>query len=86
MDNTHGTCSKCGGRVTTPQRWYGMMPPIPTCENCGATLQQPHGEVLPMEGGRKGENFQIAPSGNKMPNAIDQGREPQAKRPTGAEG
>lgn len=49
----HGTCSQCGGPVTTPRHWLGVNPPIPTCRRCGATKKQPHGHVIEMEGGRR---------------------------------
>jgi hypothetical protein len=49
MDKTVGTCSECGGRVTLPDAWMGMNPPIPTCQKCGARAKQPHGPVIPME-------------------------------------
>lgn len=48
MDHTVGTCSICGGRVTTPAAWMGTRPPIPRCESCGATKRQPHGRVIDM--------------------------------------
>ena len=46
---THGTCNQCGGRVTTPRAYMSVVPPIPTCERCGATKKQPHGAVIEME-------------------------------------
>lgn len=48
-DITVGTCSLCGGRVVIPATWMGLNPPIPTCQGCGATKVQPHGNVIPME-------------------------------------
>ncbi len=47
--NIHGTCGRCGGRVTTPRLWGGIHPPVPSCESCGAQVKQPHGPVLDME-------------------------------------
>ena len=44
MDQTIGTCSICGGRVTAPNM---MVNPVARCESCGAT-QAPHGPVIPM--------------------------------------
>lgn len=29
--------------------WLGTVPPIPTCETCGATMKEPHGPVIEME-------------------------------------
>ena len=49
----HGTCSLCGGAVTTPDMWGGINPPIQTCQNCGATKAQPYGPVIQMEKPRK---------------------------------
>lgn len=49
MNTTIGTCSRCGGRVSVPTIWHGVVPPIPTCESCGATKAQPHGPVVPMD-------------------------------------
>jgi hypothetical protein len=51
----HGTCSKCGGAVTTPDTWLGIRPPTPSCEGCGATKKQPHGPTVLMEPRRKPE-------------------------------
>lgn len=58
-DRTVGTCSKCGGRVTFPSAWMGLKPPIPRCESCGATKNQPHGPVIEMQGGRHGGRHDI---------------------------
>jgi hypothetical protein len=44
----HGTCSLCGGPVTTPATWLGVMPPTPTCQRCGATQREAHGPVIDM--------------------------------------
>ena len=49
MNITIGTCSLCGGRVTVPEAWAGMNPPVPTCELCGATAKHPHGRVIDMD-------------------------------------
>lgn len=32
-----GKCSNCGGNVSVPTVWYSVVPPVPTCEKCGAT-------------------------------------------------
>lgn len=34
-----GSCSNCGGSVTVPTAWYGMLPPIPRCQRCGAVAK-----------------------------------------------
>ena len=44
---TVGTCGLCGGRVTVPGVWQSIIPPVPTCESCGASVAE-HGPVLPM--------------------------------------
>jgi hypothetical protein len=31
-----GSCSICGGNVTVPDTWYGINPPVPRCDSCGA--------------------------------------------------
>jgi hypothetical protein len=33
---TVGRCSICGGHVVVPNLWAGSVPPVPTCEICGA--------------------------------------------------
>jgi hypothetical protein len=43
-----GTCSLCGGRVSTPGIWMGVVPPTPTCESCGA-VKADHGPVIDMK-------------------------------------
>jgi hypothetical protein len=47
MDQTVGTCSLCGGRVTVPFAWMGVIPPTPKCASCGAHAAS-HGPVIPM--------------------------------------
>lgn len=47
-----GTCSLCQGAVSIPRLWSGTIPPIPTCERCGATKKQPFGAVIEMEPGK----------------------------------
>lgn len=42
-----GTCSICGGPVTVPDLWGGVVPPIPTCSQCGA-VKAGHGPVIEM--------------------------------------
>lgn len=48
MNHTIGTCSLCGGRVTVPEHWYGVVPPTPECESCHATAAN-HGPTIPMK-------------------------------------
>jgi hypothetical protein len=33
-----GKCGICGGRVVVPAVWLGVIPPTPTCEKCGAVV------------------------------------------------
>lgn len=35
-----GSCSICGGNVVVPTSWYGVYPPEPTCETCGAVKKR----------------------------------------------
>lgn len=49
MNKVIGTCSNCGGRVTIPDVWYGVVPPAPTCDGCGATKAQSFGPVIQMD-------------------------------------
>lgn len=42
-----GSCSLCGGRVVLPIVWWGVIPPTPTCETCGA-VRDDRGLVIPM--------------------------------------
>lgn len=44
-----GTCSLCGGAVTVPTLWGGIIPPTPTCSSCGAVKKAAHGPVVEME-------------------------------------
>jgi hypothetical protein len=43
-----GECSICGGPVTLPTVWAGVIPPTPTCQSCGAVKAGP---VIPMKPG-----------------------------------
>lgn len=49
MEHTIGTCDLCGGAVTVPSPWYGVIPPIPTCSRCGATSAEPYGPKIKMK-------------------------------------
>jgi hypothetical protein len=49
MKTTLGTCGDCGGPVTVPTVWMGIILPTPTCERCGAHPVEAHGPVLPMQ-------------------------------------
>lgn len=46
-----GTCGICGGPVTVPSPWLGVIPPTPVCQRCGAEAAQGHGPVMPMKQG-----------------------------------
>ena len=53
-----GTCGNCGGRVSTPKVWYGINPPTPQCESCGAEPKNAHGPVLEMKPSPIREEFE----------------------------
>ncbi len=42
-----GTCSICGGPVTVPAAWSGIIQPPPTCQSCGAVSAH-HGQIIEM--------------------------------------
>lgn len=46
MNDVIGSCSICGGQVLCPRVWHGVIPPVPTCSQCGATASV--GPVIPM--------------------------------------
>ena len=48
-----GTCSLCGGPVTVPSAWGGILPPVGRCRGCGAEQKDPHGGTIEMV--KKGE-------------------------------
>lgn len=45
---TLGTCSNCGGPVTVDTIYFSVVPPVPTCEGCGARAGHGPGPVIPM--------------------------------------
>ncbi len=47
-NRTIGTCSICGGRVSEPVFFHSIVPPVPTCESCGAVAAS-FGPVVPMK-------------------------------------
>jgi len=44
-----GRCSICGGNVVAPTGYLSTLPPVPTCQSCGATASRPELPVVPME-------------------------------------
>lgn len=48
-DSVIGACSLCGGNVTLPSVWAGVIAPVPTCNKCGAVKKQPKPPVIEME-------------------------------------
>ena len=42
-----GTCSICGGAVTVPTFWSGIISPVPTCKSCGA-VKADSGPIIQM--------------------------------------
>lgn len=53
-----GICSICGGMVTVPSPWMGIIPPTPTCRTCGAVAAQ-QGPVIPMRERKWNQNVYI---------------------------
>lgn len=49
MNTTIGTCGACGGPVTVPSVWMGVIPPVPTCERCGRQAANGYGPKIPMQ-------------------------------------
>jgi hypothetical protein len=47
-EQTVGTCGECGGPVVVPIAWWSVIPPVPTCKECGATAKPNYGPVTPM--------------------------------------
>lgn len=47
-DQIVGTCGLCGGPVTLPRVWHGVIPPAAACSDCGAYVKKDYGPVLPM--------------------------------------
>jgi hypothetical protein len=41
------TARRCAGRAA-PQVWFGVVPPTPKCESCGA-VKRDHGPVIDMK-------------------------------------
>ena len=44
-----GTCEKCSGPVSVPNAWYGIKPPVPSCEKCNSKMKQVHGPIVEMK-------------------------------------
>ena len=61
MDRVVGTCSLCGGQVTLPGIWSGVVPPVPQCSSCHATAKS-SGPVIEMERPRTAANFVLTDS------------------------
>lgn len=49
MNTPVGTCGSCGGPVTVPSPWLGVIPPVPTCEQCGRQAANGYGPRIPMQ-------------------------------------
>lgn len=47
MQRIIGTCSECRGRVCLPDFYWSVIPPVPRCIDCGATVAD-YGPVIPM--------------------------------------
>lgn len=48
-DQIIGKCSNCGGKVAIPYLWYGVIPPKPTCQKCGAQAKEKELDIIDME-------------------------------------
>ena len=59
-----GTCSLCGGRVSIPRVFMGIITRVPTCESCHATAGASHGPVIPMTPAQKPIRITV---GDKIP-------------------
>jgi len=55
MQYVHGTCGRCGGAVTTPKIWMGVLPAIPQCQRCHAYVAPAYGPTLPMAEPARGQ-------------------------------
>ena len=44
-----GTCGICGGAITVPGVWGGIIPPTPSCTRCRAIPADAHGPVRQMK-------------------------------------
>lgn len=49
MKTIHGTCSCCGGPVTSPFAQWSTVPMPPSCERCGAVPREAFGPVIETE-------------------------------------
>ena len=49
MNTPVGTCVACGGPVTVPGAWLGVIPPVPTCERCGRQAANGYGPKMTMQ-------------------------------------
>lgn len=48
-----GKCSICGGIVTVATIWWSVVPPVPTCQKCGAVQDTTSNlPIVPMKGHR----------------------------------
>lgn len=71
-DVTLGTCSLCGGAVTVPAIWHGVIPPTPTCSSCGAVKRE-HGPIIEMQpspSGRRLTGFRVS-TNSDVANALE---------------
>lgn len=54
---TVGTCGNCGGPVQYPEHWGGPTPPPQRCADCGASVANQYGPILPMKPRPESENY-----------------------------
>jgi len=61
-----GTCGACSGPMVLPIAWWGVIPPVPTCKECGATARQDYGPVMPVDPPAKwSTSIEIDPDSHK---------------------
>lgn len=39
-DRVVGKCGNCGGTVTVPSTFHSVLPPVPSCVQCGSTVKE----------------------------------------------
>lgn len=61
-----GKCSNCGGNVSVPEVYHSVVPPVPTCDHCGAKKKSDL-PTIEMENPKTNKNWQTerAPNSNK---------------------
>ena len=50
-----GDCGSCGGQVTVPMIWLGVIPPEPACQSCGKKAVGHKRKIIPMKNNSVGD-------------------------------